>query len=278
MRLGTKTADEFFNNLGQKTGKISQLFQKNIESLTKPLPVKVMLGDTTITDQTTFDPKGIHGFYGKIINSLSEWKSDGISTTNDEDLRRIFVKFERKIGNYVILWHISLQYHALLYYKPDIRVQKIQKELAEIMDHTIDKEKELAELTDDLIKERLVSLGYKEIDEQKLFEVLFNNDKIREEILSEVNKKTDYDFKAKDQRKKELFKELDNLLIETYQTTSVLLDENKLIAGEEGCLCTFDLDFIKKKSKEAIFDPKRLSNQTKEDIEKSIDEIIQTLS
>jgi hypothetical protein len=278
VRLGTKTADEFFNNLGQKTGRISQLFQKNIEVLTKPLPVKVMLGDTTITDQTTFDPQGIHGFYGKIINKLPEWCADGISTTNDEDLRRIFVKFEHRIGNYVLLWHISLQYHALLYYKPDIKVEKIQKELAEIMDHTIDKEKELAELTDELIKERLASLGYREIDEQKLFEILFDNDKIRDEILSEVNKKTDYDFKAKDQRKKELFKELDNLLVETYQTTSVLLDENKLIAGEEGCLCTFDLDFVKKKSKEAIFDPKRMSSQTKEDIEKAIDEIIKILS
>lgn len=278
MRLGTKTADEFFNNLGQKTGRISQLFQKNIEALTKPTPVKVMLGDTTITDQTTFDPQSIHGFYGKIINQLPEWRADGISTTNDEDLRRIFVKFERGIGNYVLLWHISLQYHALLYYKPDIIVQKIQKELAEIMDHTIDKEKELAELTDELIKERLESMGYKEIDEQKLFEILFDNDKIREDILSEVNKKTDYDFKAKDQRKKELFKELDNLLVETYQTTSVLLDENKLIAGEEGCLCTFDLDFVKKKSKEAIFDPKRISNQTKEDIVKAIDEITKILS
>jgi hypothetical protein len=212
------------------------------------------------------------------MNQLPEWRADGISTTNDEDLRRIFVKFQRKIGNYVLLWHISLQYHALLYYKPDIRVQNIQKELAEIMEHTIDKEKELAEITDMLIKERLESMGYKEIDEQKLFEVLFDNDKIREEILSEVNKKTDYDFKAKDQRKKELFKELDNLLVETYQTTSVLLDENKLIAGEEGCLCTFDLDFVKKKSKEAIFDPKRIPAQTKEEIGKAIDEIIEILS
>lgn len=278
MRLGTKAADEFFNDLGQKTGKISQLFQKNIESLTKPIPVKVMLGDTTITDQTTFDPQGIHTLYGKIMNQLPEWKADGISTTNDEDLRRIFVKFERKIGNYVLLWHLSLQYHALLYYKPDVRVQKIQTELAEIMDHTIDKEKELAELTDELIKERLESMGYKEVDEQKLFEVLFENDKMREEILSEVNKKTDYDFKAKDQRKKELFKELDNLLVETYQTTSVLLDENKLIAGEEGCLCTFDLDFVKKKSKEAIFDPKRIPSQTKEEIVKAVDEITKALS
>jgi hypothetical protein len=278
VRLGTKTGDEFFNFLGQKTEKISQLFQKKLDELTKPIPVKVMLGDTTITDQTSFDPQNIHNFYSSVINRLPEWKTDGISTTNDEDLRRIFVKFEHKIGNYVLLWHISLQYHALLYYKPDSRVQKIQKELAEIMDNTINKEKELADLTDSLIRERLESLGHRDLDEQKLFEVLFNDDKLRDEVTSEVNKKTDYDFKMKDKRKKELFKQLDDLLIETYQTTSVLIDDNRLIAGEEGCVCTFDLDFVKKGSKESIFDPKRMTLQIKEDARKSLDKIIQILS
>lgn len=278
VRLGTKTGDEFFNILGQKTQKISQLFQKNIAALTKPIAVKVMLGDTTVTDQTTFDPQKIHEFYGKIINQISGWKTQGISTTSDEDLRRIFVKVEKHVGNYVLLWHLSLQYHALLYYRPDSKVQRIQTELAEIMDKTVDKEKELAELTDTLIKDRLETMGYRNLDEQKLFEVLFNDDRLREEITSEVAKKTDFDFKAKDQRKKDLFKELDNLLIETYQTTSVLIDENRLIAGEEGCLSTFDLDFVKKKSKESIFDPKKMTKETKKNIEGSLDEIIQILS
>lgn len=278
MRLGTNTADEFFNSLAKKTEKINQLFQKNIASLTEPIPVKVMLGDTTITDQTTFDPQKVHDFYSKVINRLSSWKTGGISTTNDEDLRRIFVKIERQIGNYLLLWHMSLQYHALLYYKPDSRVQKVQTELSEIMDKIVDKEKELAKITDGIIKDRLEAMGYKDLDEQKLFEILFNEDQLRDKIAYDVNAKTDFDFKAKDQRKKELFKELDNLLVETYQTTSVLIDENRLIAGEEGCLCTFDLDFIKKKSKEAIFDPKKMTAETKHDIEKALDEIIQVLS
>jgi hypothetical protein len=278
VRLGIKTADEFLSSLGQKTEKISQLFQKNIESLIKPVQIKVMLGDTTITDQTTFDPQKIQTFYGKIINRLLDWRTDGISSTNDEDLRRIFVKFEQKIGNYVLLWHISLQYHALLYYKPDIKVQNIQKELADLMDGTINKEKELADLTDSMIKEKLEAMGFKDLNEQKLFELLFNDDKLRDKVASEMDKKTDYDFKTKDQRKKELFKELDNLLVETYQTTSVLIDENRLIAGEEGCLCTFDLDLLKKKSKESIFDPKRITNETRQNITKALDEIIAILS
>lgn len=278
MRLGVNTADEFMKDLGEKSQKISQIFQKNIENITKSSSVKVMLGDTTVTEQTTFDPEGVKTFYDKIMNNLPDWKTSGISMTSDEDLRRIFVKLEKQTGNYVLLWHMSLQYHALLYYKVDVRVQKIQKELAELLDSTIDKEKELAELTDGMIKEKLEAIGFKDIDEQKLFEVLFENDKMRDKLVEDMNGKTDFDFKAKAERKKELFKELDNLLVETYRTTSVLLDESKLIGGEEGCLCTFDLDYIKKKSKESIFDPRRMSAETKEYATKSLDEIMDSLS
>jgi len=151
--------------LGQKTEQISQLFQKNIDSIVKPTPVKVMLGDTTVTDQNTFDPAAVGNFYNTILNKVKGWKTEGITSTSEEDLRRIFVKLERQVGSYIISWHMSLQYHALLYYKPDIKVQNIQKELAEIMDNTVNREKELAELTDSMIREKLEAMGYKDLDD-----------------------------------------------------------------------------------------------------------------
>ena len=277
MRLGNKNSDQFLEELSQKSDKISQLFQQKIDVLVKPIVAKVMLGDTTVIDQNTFDPEAVSKFFGSILNKLSSWKTQGITTTSDEDLRRVFVKLECQIKNYTILWHMALQYHALLYYKPDNKVPIIQKELAEIMDNTINKEKELAELTDSMIKERLETMGYKNLDEQKLFEVLFSNDSLRDEIASETEKKTDYDFKAKDQRKKQLFRELDNLLLEAYTTTSVLIDENRLVTGEEGCVCTFDLDHIKGKKKEALFDPKRITTQTKQEIAQALDDVISVL-
>jgi hypothetical protein len=278
VRIGSKTDDEFFNTLARKSDKICKIFQKNIEELTKPVSVKVMLGDTTIVEQTTFEPSRIITFYESIRNKMVDWETSGVSSTTDEDLRRIFLKLEKKIGNYILLWHISLQYHALLYYKPDRKVPKIQKELADLLDDTKNKEQELADLTDNIIKEKLEAMGYNSIDEQTLFEVLFNKDGFREQLSREINEKTDYDFKAKEQRKKELFNELDNLLMETYQTTSVLIDENRLVTGEEGCLCVFDLDFLKKTTKEAIFDPRRMSTQTKQEIENTFDYIITSLS
>jgi hypothetical protein len=277
VRLGSKSSDEFFGILAQKSEKISQLYQKSMEEIVKPIPIKVMLGDTTVTDQNTFDPGAVSKFYNDILNKSPKWKTQGITTTADEDLRRIFVKLECQVKNYTILWHMALQYHALLYYKPDNKVQIIQKELAEIMDNTINKEKELAEITNSMIRERLETMGYKDLDEQQLFEVLFDNDKLRDEIATETSKKTDYDFKAKDQRKKELFKELDNLLLEAYTTTSVLIDENRLVTGEEGCVCTLDMDFVKNKKKEAIFDPKRITQETRQEIIQTLDDIIETL-
>lgn len=278
MRLGSKTNDEFFGVLAEKADRISKSFQKQIELLTAPINVKVMLGDTSIIDQATFDPAKTGEFYENILKETSGWRSDGVSRTSDEDLRRIFVKLEKRIGNYVLLWHMSLQYHALLYYRPDSKVPKIQKELADLLDSTKNKEKELADLTDSIIKEKLEAMGYKDVDEQKLFEVLFNEDGFREQLSNEINSKTDFDFKAKEQRKVELFNELDSLLVETYQTTSVLIDENRLVTGEEGCLCTFDLDFVKKNSREAIFDPRRIPSKTKEEITESLDEVIRLLS
>ncbi|HET8719436.1 MAG TPA: hypothetical protein VFM64_00380, partial [Candidatus Nitrosotenuis sp.] len=61
-------------------------------------------------------------------------------------------------------------------------------------------------------------------------------------------------------------------------TTSVLIDDNRLVAGEEGCVSTFDLDFMKKKTKEAIFDPKKISDDTKQKISDALDQIIKALS
>ena len=75
-------------------------------------------------------------------------------------------------------------------------------------------------------------------------------------------------------QKKELVKELDNLLIETYQTSSVLIDDAKLVTGEEGCLCTFDIEFLRGEIKEGLFDPRKISEPIKKKLENRIDEVL----
>ena len=75
------------------------------------------------------------------------------------------------------------------------------------------------------------------------------------------------------EKKNELFKELDSLLVETYQTSSVLIDDTRLVAGEEGCLCTLDIEFIKNNNREGLFDPRKMSNTVKENILKKLENL-----
>ena len=56
------------------------------------------------------------------------------SISNNEDIRRIFSKFEIMEGNYLLSGHLSIQFHVLLYCRPDQRVLDCQKELSEIVD------------------------------------------------------------------------------------------------------------------------------------------------
>ena len=70
-----------------------------------------------------------------------------------------------------------------------------------------------------------------------------------------------------------MIKELDSLLIETYQTSSVLIDDSKLVSGEEGCLCTIDIEFIKNNNREGLFDPRKMSNTVKDNILKKLEQL-----
>ncbi|HJL67696.1 MAG TPA: hypothetical protein QGI48_03415, partial [Nitrosopumilus sp.] len=120
-------------------------------------------------------------------------------------------------------------------------------------------------------------LGYKDFDHQKLFEVFYENDELREKILAEIEKDAGTNFKELSDKKTKLFNELDTFLVETYQIVPVLIDDTRLVAGEEGCLCSFDLEFVKNGNREGVFDPRKLSDLTKENISKRLDEIQTTI-
>jgi len=57
VRLGSKSADEFIQILNKKNEIIQQDLLTKIIELTKTVDVKVMMGDSTITEQKTFDPQ-----------------------------------------------------------------------------------------------------------------------------------------------------------------------------------------------------------------------------
>lgn len=274
MRLGIKSSDEFIQLLNNKNESIQKLFLEKMKELTRTVTVKGMLGDSTIAEQNTFDPILVQEYFNKIIKNLPDWVSRDISITNNEDLRRIFVKFELKEGNYLLSCHMSIQFHVLLFYKPDNKVIEYQKELSEIIDKTKNTETKLAEDSDQYILEKLKEIGYKDLEHKDLFQVFYENDDLRDKIYKEIEGKSESNVQDLLKRKKQLFNELDNLLMEIYQTTSVLIDDSKLVTGEEGCLCSFDLEHFKNNVKEGMFDPKKIPVRVKEKLSERLDEFI----
>ena len=280
MRIGgnsTPRADGFVGELDGIHSGILEGFSEKMNALIRPVPVKVMLGDATVTEQSTFDPAQIRDYFREILRRLPGWTVRDLTVTNNEDVRRVFSKFETRAGNYVLSGHVSIQFHVLLYYRTDHRVVAAQKELSEIIGLTKEKEAALAEGGDRLVMKKLEELGYADLDHERLFEVLFENGELRERIHSEIYGGADEEFQRMESRKRELFDELDGLLVETYQTSPVMIDEARLVTGEEGYLCTFDLEFVKGGSREGAFDTRKMPPGVRREIRDRLAEFERTV-
>lgn len=274
MQIPSTSSDQFIKTLTEKSEKIRSVFIEKITNSTKSVLIKVMLGDSTIVDQTTFDPALVRQYYQEMLKKIPGWKTQGISVVNDKDLRRLFIKFDIQEGNYLLSCHMSLQYHALLYYKPNHKVVEIQKELAEIIDKTKNLETQVSDQGNKIIQEKLKEIGQDNVDQQKLFEIFFQNDELANTLVDKVYSSADENFQKLSKRKLDLFNELDNMLIEIYHTSSVMIDEMRMIAAEEGCLCHFDLEHVKKEAKEGNFDPTKITSKVKEKLIKRMDEVL----
>ena len=278
MRLGNKTDDEFLIKLNEKNSQIQNIFHEKIEEIAKKYPIDVMMQDGTVKKQDTFDVKKIQGIYNEFTKKLQNWTLEGISSTNDEGIRRNFIKLHTNADECRISLHFSIQYHVVLFYQPNYEVMKKQKELSDFMDKTKKQEGELTQKSDHLIFEKLKAEGYRDLDTQSLFEIFYNDDKIREKIMSEIELQTDGDLQKINQHKENLLKGLDNLLLETYQMEPVLIDEARLVTGEEGCLCNIDIEKIENDQRTGVFDSKQLSTSTKEKISVLIDQVLESIT
>ena len=277
MRLGIKTDDVFLIELNEKNTQIQNLFLEKIKKITKNYSTDVMLQDGTIKKQQTFDVQKIDSLYKNITEKLKDWSEHGISHTNNEDIRRNFVKLAINVENYQILLHLSIQYHVLLFYQTNYEVIKKQKELADFMDTTKNNEEKLKEKSDKMILEKLRAEGYKNLDTENLFEIFFRDDKVREKIMSEIEIQTDGELQKIIQHKQDLLKNLDDLLLEVYQIEPVLIDETRLVSGEEGCVCNIDIELIENNQKTGSFDSNNISVAVKDKIRIKIGEILESL-
>jgi hypothetical protein len=66
---------------------------------------------------------------------------------------------------------------------------------------------------------------------------------------------------------------LDDLLLEIYQIEPILIDEARLVSGEEGCVCNLDIVEIKNDQKTGSFDSNNISDNVKEKIQTVISQV-----
>ena len=216
-----------------------------------------MLGDTTIVDQNTFETSQINAYMKNIAdllipddnnnnnNNIGKWSERQIAETRDEDIRRIFAKFETRTTHHHIAIHMSVQFRALLYYRPDAKVIGIQKELEQIDESARKDHDAQASGGDGIIAARLRQMGLVEPDHAKLFEMFYNDESLVEQVTSEIDATArDRGIVEHARRRDELFAELDALLMEVYNTTAVMIDETRLVAGEDGLLYAADISQI----------------------------------
>ena len=274
MRLGSKSKNEFFLSLGIKNQNIQNRFLKKITDATKTVNAKVMLGDSTVKEINTFDPKNVENFFNHIITSLNDWSSQGISYSYNDDIRRIFVKFEIVEGEFVISLHASVQFHVLLYYKPEQKVLSLQKELSEIIDKTTESDSNYSVEGNKIILQKLQELGHNKINEQNLFELFYNDENLSKILSKKIENSQDDEILQLNNRKKELLQQLDDLLLETFQTSQVLIDEQKLVNGEEGCLCNIDIEHLEDDTKHGLFDPDIITDESQQKINNRINQIL----
>ncbi|MDI1495813.1 MAG: hypothetical protein K8823_1121 [Cenarchaeum symbiont of Oopsacas minuta] len=273
MRLGSKSPDEFICTLNDVYDAIKTEYSNVMKAITVTKNVKVMLGDTSITEESTFEPGGVVSFYRNTTENLKQWISRDVMITNNEDCRRIFVKFSKQIDRYLISGHLSLQFHVLLYYRPEYRVVECQKEISSIMDKTKNAEMEMAEIGEDLIIKKIGKGEKNNIDLQKLFEKFYNDDRLTDDINKMVEESGDKQVNEMISKKQHLFKELDGYLTEVYRTSDVLIDDSRLVTGEEGFLCTFDIERVNDdKSRDGLFDFSEIAPDNKDSILQTIKE------
>ena len=258
VRLDHNASDPFLAELGSRAAAIQKAFTLRLNTYTAMAPVNVMFKDGTVDQQETFDPELVRRFLERVVSGLDGWIVHGVSESNNEDVRRLFVKFDITEGRYRLSGHLSIQFHVLLYYKPDRRVMECQRELAGLFDSTNDYQQKIAEVGNHLILKRLKEMGQDSLDHQDLFEMLYQDDTTREELYQEAATSTGSDLASAERRRASLLQELDDLLLETYQTSPVLIDDVRLVAGEEGHLCVFDLEYNKGGTSQGLFDPARV--------------------
>jgi hypothetical protein len=279
MRIPFKADDYFSNEVNSAFNHIQDAYLEGAKLYLEKSEVPVMLGDGSISQSTTFELSKIIVYYEKLIDSLDGWVSTGISKSNTDDLHRIYFQISQYINKYRIYGYFGIQFHALPYYRVNKRVIEIQKELSLIAEKAANIFSSLAEKGNTMVLHELQKLGYSELEFEDLFTKLFDD----QELVRGLERKAQSleeqlpEFEQMRISKNQLYCELNDLLIELYQISPVLIDYNRMMQGEEGLVTYFDIETIRNQ-KMARGDPYVNTERVTEELTNRISNVLNELA
>jgi hypothetical protein len=280
MRLPLKGDDYFIREVNAAFENIREAYLKALKPHIMMKNMNVMLGDGSVVQSDTFEKHKVILFYQQLIKSLNGWGSTGVSNSNTDDLHRLYCNIVQEVGKYNIHGYFGIQFHTLPYYKVDKRVIEIQKELSQLADTATNTLQSIANRGNEIIRKELEKIGYVGMGFEELLLNLFEDQKLVADLgfKASMVEQEFPEFEDMHNRKTDLFAELNDLLIELYQTSSVIIDYNKLMQGEEGIVTYFEIETIRnKRTKERDFyiNTKRVLKDSTEEILSKFNQVVE---
>ena len=282
MRIPFKADDFFAKEVNSAFKNIQNTYIEAAKLHIETKELAVMLGDGSVSESTTFELQKMITLYERLVGSLEGWVSSGISKSNTEDLHRVYFQISQQVEKYYIYGYFGIQFHALPYYRVNKRVIEIQKELSQIAEEASKIFSSLADKGNHVVQHELQKIGYSELAFEELFIKLFEDPELIHGLERKVQSLEEEfpEFEQMRIKKNHLFAELNNLLVELYQISPVLMDYNGLMQGEEGVVTYFDIETIKNQ-KTARRDPyintERVSEDLTNRIANSLNEVANVL-
>jgi len=282
MRLPLKGSDYFVKKVNEVVETINEEFVYFLKPKLQMKKVDVMLGDGTITNAETFDPKEIANEFRRILENLNNWIVTDISNSKTEDLYRLYFQITCNIDKFYIYGYFGIQFHVLHYYKLDKGVIKIQKELIKLNQDVSESIISLADKGNAIIEDELRRQGINNLSFEELFAKIYENNNLMNNLEQKALKleKRFPQLQDSENKREQLISQLKDMIIDLYRITPVKMDYNGLMQGEEGIVSYFEIETIKNKTgkRDSYIDTKKFSNkEITETVTNKLDEITSLL-
>ena len=272
MRLPLKGNDYFVKSVNETVETVNEGFVRFLKPKLQMKKVDVMLGDGTITNTESFDPKEIVNEFRRILEKLNDnWSFTDVSNFKTEDLSRMYFQITCNTDKFYIYGYFGIQFHTLQYYKVDKQVLKIQKELIKLNEDVSESFISLADKGNTIIEEELRRQGMDNLSFEELFTKMYENSSLMNNLEQKALtlEKRFPQIQNSENKREQLISQLNDMVIELYRITPVRMEYNGLMQGEEGIVSYFEIETIKNKKtgkRDPYIDTKKFSS-SKEDTE-----------